>query len=155
MSRGRKEGSVSGKRPIFWVCIGYSDKLFVDKIYSINNSSDEEIKSFTSEEAAKIFKNKYKLEPDQVIGPCYDVKSLNKSMVSKAYSTKDSNKVENSTNISSILGTGSYNGWFGTVFSISGNSDEVLFIASERADDNLNKILPTATPIKKELIQFV
>ena len=76
MSRGRKEGSVSGKRPIFWVCISNSSELIVEKIYSPSDASDEDIKNFTDEMAAKIYFNLHGEEPERIIGPCYDVKSL-------------------------------------------------------------------------------
>lgn len=154
MSRGRKEGSVSGKRPIFWVCVGFSDNIIVEKIYSTNNSSDDDIRSFSSKEAAKIFKEKYNVEPCEVVGPCYDVKSLTKLNSYTSVLKSENDKMSDSTNISCILGSGFYNGWSGTVFEISGKKDEVLFIASDRLDCNSNKILPPAMPIKKELIQF-
>ncbi len=153
MARGRKEGSLSGKRPIFWVCISSSQSLIVEKIYS--SSEEEDIKNFSEEKASKIFLEKFGKTPDQIIGPCYDVKSFAKEKIVNQPLNKKNNINSSNTAISSVLGLGYYNGWSGTVFSISRNSKEVLFIASERLDANHNMILPPAAPIKKELITFV
>lgn len=155
MARGRKEGSSSGKRPIFWVCISNKNQLIVEKVYSPDSSSDEDVSLFTSDKASKIFKETYKVEPDKIIGPCYDVKSLNKNNSVKFSKEKEVTINNSNTTISSVLGLGHYNGWTGTVFSISGKNDEVLFIASARLDSNHNIILPPAAPIKKELVSFI
>lgn len=157
MARGRKEGSSSGKREIFWVCIGLdSGKIIAEKIYSSKSTSEDDIKNFTKEKASDIFENLYSVKTSEVIGPCYDVKSLSKpEIVSKSLKNKELTINNSNTTISSVLGLGHYNGWSGTVFSILGKKDEVLFIASERIDSNQNMILPPASPIKKELISFV
>lgn len=152
MPRGRKEGSSSGKRPIFWVCISSETDLIVDKIYS----SNDDVSSFSEENASEQFFKKFNKKPNRVIGPCYDVKSLNKTN-NNVKSVKEKNNNINSINptISSALGLGHYNGWSGTVFSIKDKLDEVLFIALDRLDSNPNKILPPAMPVKKQLINFV
>lgn len=153
MSRGRKPGSISGKRPIFWVCVAKNlENLIVDKIYS-PNSSEEDIKNFTQEKASLIFERLHGMKPVEFIGPCYDVKSFNKN--EKITNSSTSENFINKTNLSAVLGMGQYNGWNGTVFSIEGKTDEVLFIASEKIDVNSNKILPPATPLKKNLINFI
>lgn len=156
MPRGRKEGSLSGKRAIFWLCVSnHSNELIVEKIYSPNSSSDEEVKDFTEDKASEAFEISHGIKPSKIIGPCYDVKSLSKDKIIK--NSVINKKIEDpkKTNISSILGSGVYNGWKGMVFSLSGNPSEVLFIASERVDSNNNKILPSATPIKKELVTIL
>jgi hypothetical protein len=152
MPRGRKEGSVSGKRPIFWVCISNDADLIVDKIYS----SESDIVDFSEEKASEHFYKKFGKKPTTVVGPCYDVKSLNKANSStKTVKEKNININNSNPTISSALGLGHYNGWSGTVFSIKDKPDEVLFIALDRLDSNHNKILPPATPVKKQLINFV
>jgi len=155
MPRGRKEGSASGKRSIFWVCISTKDGLNVEKIYSPPDALEEEIKDFTENKASKIYQDLHGFAPDKIIGPCYDVKSLSKnSSIQELKNKKENSNLKNSS-VSSILGSGIYNGWKGTILEIAGNPNEVIFIASERTDSNLNKILPAATPIKKELINFL
>ena len=156
MARGRKEGSSSGKRPIFWVCVSNQDKLIAEKIYSSESSNDDDIRAFTADKASSIFKNTYGVVPDTIIGPCYDVKSLTKQDANLKQPKDGETTINNSnTTISSVLGLGHYNGWSGTVFSILEKNDQVLFIASERLDSNQNMILPPAAPIKKELVTFV
>jgi hypothetical protein len=154
MPRGRKEGSSSGKRSIFWVCISCKDRLIVEKIYSPNSASEDEIRSFTADKASKAYHDLHGIDPEEIIGPCYDVKSLGKEDKNIKINKFKNTINPNTTNISSFLGFGTYSGWKGSVFNIVGKNEEVLFIASERVDSNINKALPSTSPIKKDLIIF-
>jgi hypothetical protein len=154
MPRGRKEGSSSGKREIFWVCIGLDNaNIIAEKIYSSKQLPEEDVNNFSEEKAADIFKNTYGFKPSKIIGPCYDVKSMTKQSVINQ--TQKNSTIDNNYKISSVIGPGQYNGWKGTVFEFANNLNKVLFIASERLDSNINKPLPSAMPVSKDLINFV
>lgn len=153
MPRGRKEGSSSGKREIFWVCVGIiNNKIITEKIYS--NKDLDDIKNFNEQKASDIFEKNQGIKPSEIIGPCYDVKSMNKPLPLNNNVSKP-NIIDNNYKISSVIGIGQYNGWKGTVFQFLEDKNKVLFIASERLDSNLNKSLPQAIPIDKKLINFI
>lgn len=154
MPRGRKEGSASGKREIFWICIGLdSANIIAEKIYSSKQSPEEDVNSFDEDKAANIFQNIHGFKPSKIIGPCYDVKSMTKQSITNQCSKNKT--IDNNYKISSVIGSGQYNGWKGTVFEFANTSNKVLFIASERLDSNINKPLPSAMPINKDLIKLI
>lgn len=150
MSRGRKEGSLSGKRPIFWNCIAIKDhEIIHEEIWSEPGASQEDLNNFTADVAAAKFEESHGIKPKIVTGPCNYVKSLMKN----TSTTKVLAQSKEDYQIKSVIGTAIYNGWSGIACEIESN-DSVLFIASQRVDNNINKILPQSMPVKKDLLQF-
>lgn len=116
--RGRKQGSLSGPRRIYYVAAGIINNDIV--LEKIEFESKDDISDLIENKVKEIFQLKYMIEP-KVLGPFYDVKGVNK--VEKVLKT-DLNDIKIKNNVAKIA---SYKGTNGSVFELE-NSDNLLFL---------------------------
>jgi hypothetical protein len=148
-SRGRPKTG-----PIHVAFVGVNwDARILQKVYSPEGLSRDEIDSLTIEDGKKLFVEATGLQPDEIEGPSYDKKSSKTNK--KESETLSNNEVAPAVSaLSNSLGEAVYDNWKGMAFSIEGQSDNVFFLPIEDLTKNLNRNKPNAKAIAKTELAF-